>query len=72
VLESAGVRPGQVQRVIGYADSVPMDNLDPKDPKNRRISILVLSSATAKAEEEHQKAKPPKPDKKPAAEPVPG
>ena len=58
VLESAGVRPGQVQRVIGYADSVPMAGVDPKDPKNRRISILVLSSATAKAEEEHQKAKP--------------
>jgi chemotaxis protein MotB len=69
VLESAGVHPGQVQRVIGYADSVPMAGVEPKDPKNRRISILVLNSATAKAEEEHQKAKPGQPGtpaKKPA------
>jgi chemotaxis protein MotB len=60
VLESSGVRPGQVQRVTGYADSVPLDNHDPTDPQNRRISIVVLSSATEKAEVERQKSKPAK------------
>jgi chemotaxis protein MotB len=58
VLEASGLRPGQVQRVTGYADSVPLDNHDPSDPQNRRISIVVLSSATEKAETERQKAKP--------------
>ena len=66
VLEASGLRPGQVQRVPGYADSVPLDNHDPKDPQNRRISIVVLSSATEKAETERQKAKPAK-----AAKPAP-
>jgi chemotaxis protein MotB len=65
VLEASGLRPGQVQRVTGYADSVPLDNRDPKDPQNRRISIVVLSSATEKAENERQKAKPPKGAAKP-------
>jgi chemotaxis protein MotB len=66
VLEASGIRPGQVQRVTGYADSVPLDNHPPEDPQNRRISIVVLSSATEKAETERQKAKPPK-----AAKPAP-
>jgi chemotaxis protein MotB len=65
VLESSGVRPGQVQRVTGYADSVPLDNKEPTDPQNRRISIVVMSSATEKAELERQKSKPPKAGKKP-------
>jgi len=60
VLESAGVRPGQVQRVTGYADTIPLEGHEPMDPQNRRISIVVLSSATEKAEEEHQKSKPAK------------
>ncbi|MDR3671182.1 MAG: OmpA family protein [Holophaga sp.] len=58
VLEASGIRPGQVQRVTGYADSVPLDNHDPTDPQNRRISIVVLNSATEKAENLRQKAKP--------------
>jgi chemotaxis protein MotB len=60
VLESSGVHPGQVQRVTGYADTIPLEDRDPNDPKNRRISIVVLSSATEKAEAERRKAKPAK------------
>jgi chemotaxis protein MotB len=60
VLEAAGVKQGQVQRVTGYADSVPLDNHPPTDPQNRRISIVVLSSASEKAEVEQQKVRPPK------------
>ena len=66
VLESAGVKPTQVQRVIGYSDRIPLDNRDPADPQNRRISILVLSSATVKAEEERQKSTPAKGVKPPS------
>ena len=66
VLEASGIRPGQVQRVTGYADTVPLDSKDPSDPQNRRISIVVLSSATEKAENERQKTRPAK-EAKPAA-----
>jgi chemotaxis protein MotB len=69
VLEASGIRPGQVQRVTGYAASVPLDNHDPKDPQNRRISIVVLSSATEKAENERQKGKPAKAASGPATAP---
>jgi chemotaxis protein MotB len=66
VLESSGVRAGQVQRVTGYADTVPLENHETSDPANRRISIVVLSSATEKAEVEREKTKPAKEAKPPA------
>jgi len=50
VLESSGLRSGQVRRVTGYADTIVLEGKDAKDPQNRRISIVVLSSATDKAE----------------------
>jgi len=58
VLEASGLQGGQVQRVTGYSDTVPLEGADSKSPQNRRISIVVLSSATQKAEEDHRKAKP--------------
>jgi chemotaxis protein MotB len=58
VLEAAGLRQGQVQRVTGYGSTVTLEGHDAKDPQNRRISIVVLSSATDKANLEAQKAKP--------------
>ncbi len=60
VMESAagGLRPNQVRRVTGYSDTIPIDGKDPKDPQNRRISIVVVSAATEAAETKHQKAKP--------------
>ncbi len=60
VLEASGLRAGQVQRVTGYAATQPLEDKDPKDPQNRRISIVVLSSATEKADSERQKAVPPR------------
>ena len=59
-MEASGLRPGQVKKVTGYSDTKPMEGLEPNDPKQRRISILVLSSATEAAEAERQKVKPPK------------
>jgi hypothetical protein len=32
----------RVERVIGYADRIPLSPDKPLDPANRRISILVL------------------------------
>ena len=60
VMESAagGLRPGQVRRVTGYAETIPLDGKDPKDPQNRRISIVVVSAATEAAETKHQKTQP--------------
>jgi chemotaxis protein MotB len=58
VLEASGVRPNQVQKVTGYADTVPLTGRDPQDPQNRRISIVVLSSATERAQAEREKPKP--------------
>jgi chemotaxis protein MotB len=58
VLEGAGLGAGQVQKVTGYGSTVPLENHEPTDPQNRRISIVVLSSATEKAETEAQKSRP--------------
>ena len=71
VMESAagGLRPGQVRRVTGYADTIPAEGKNPYDPQNRRISILVLSAASEAAEAGHQKTQSrerPKPDGKTA------
>jgi len=60
VMEGAGLQPNQVQKVTGYAATVPMENHDPSDPQNRRITIVLLSSATEKANFEAQKSKPAK------------
>ena len=60
VMESAagGLRPGQVRRVTGYGDTIPLEGKEAKDPQNRRISIVVVSAATEAAETKHQKAQP--------------
>ncbi len=57
VLESSGLRVDQVRRTTGYSDTIPLEGHDPKDSQNRRISIVVLSSATEQAEVSRQKSK---------------
>ncbi|MEZ5425399.1 MAG: flagellar motor protein MotB [Pyrinomonadaceae bacterium] len=42
VLESVCVKPEQINRIIGYADTDPLVPDDPYAPANRRISITVL------------------------------
>ena len=59
-MEASGLRVGQVKKVTGYSATKPMEGLEPGDPKQRRISIVVLNSATEAAEAERQKVKPPK------------
>ncbi len=46
VMESAGVRPGQVRAVRGFADTQLHVDTDPMDPRNRRVSIVVRSHAS--------------------------
>lgn len=41
-LEKNGVDPSKVAKVVGYADTMPLIKDNPKDPRNRRISITLL------------------------------
>lgn len=41
-LEANGLEPSRIARVIGYADTELYNKEDPKDAKNRRISIILL------------------------------
>jgi chemotaxis protein MotB len=42
LLENYGLNPSRLTRVAGYADTVPFVQEDPEDPRNRRISIILL------------------------------
>lgn len=42
-LIAGGLDAGKTMRVVGLADSSPLDGDDPTDPINRRISIIVLN-----------------------------
>ncbi|MEN2985656.1 MAG: flagellar motor protein MotB [Thermodesulfovibrionaceae bacterium] len=41
-LEKNGVDPEKIARVVGYADTLPLIKDNPKDPRNRRISIILM------------------------------
>ena len=41
-IERYGVAPEKIARVVGYADTLPLIKDDPKDPRNRRISIILM------------------------------
>lgn len=41
-LETFGVDPAKIARVVGYADTMPLLKENPKDPRNRRISITLM------------------------------
>ena len=47
VLETSGLRPGQVERVIAYADSQPLVAENPLADENRRLSILAARREAA-------------------------
>ncbi len=42
-LEKNGISSERIARVVGYADTEPLDKENPMDAKNRRISIILLS-----------------------------
>ncbi len=41
-LEEAGLSPDRFVKVVGYADTMPLIKTNPADPRNRRISIIIL------------------------------
>ena len=43
-LERQGIQTNRFARIEGVADTVPYNPGDPKDPRNRRISITVLNN----------------------------
>ena len=47
-LEQHGIEPSRIARVVGYADQELLIKEDPRDPRNRRMSIILL--------QEHQPA----------------
>ncbi len=44
-LESGGIAPEKIARVVGLASSVLFDKDNPQNPINRRISIIVMTKA---------------------------
>jgi chemotaxis protein MotB len=48
-LLDGGMPVDKVTRVVGLAQAVPFDKTDPTSPKNRRISIVVMTDEAAKA-----------------------
>jgi chemotaxis protein MotB len=55
-LESAGLDADKVSRVVGLSSSVLFDKINPRNPINRRISIIVM---TAEAEHDALKTEAP-------------
>lgn len=45
-LVTGGMNENKVLRVVGLADSMHLDNAEPRNPINRRISIIVLNRQT--------------------------
>jgi len=41
LLNSYGLRPGQIVEVRGFADQRPFNDQDPNDARNRRVSVVV-------------------------------
>ena len=48
-LVEAGLREDKINRVVGLASSVLFDKENPRNPINRRISIIVMNKATEEA-----------------------
>ncbi|MDE2157030.1 MAG: flagellar motor protein MotB [Xanthomonadaceae bacterium] len=48
-LIDGGLADGKVARVVGLAAAVPFDKADPRDPSNRRISIIVMTRKAERA-----------------------
>lgn len=51
VLVTAGLPEAKIARVVGLAESAPMDRAHPFSPVNRRISIIVMTHGAASAPE---------------------
>ena len=43
-IEADGIDTKRIARVVGYADTEPLFAEDPSDPRNRRISLIILQT----------------------------
>lgn len=57
-LVAGGMNDGKVLRVIGLADSMHLDKADPRNPINRRISIILLNHRTQERIERENSSEP--------------
>ncbi|RTQ33401.1 motility protein MotB [Variovorax gossypii] len=57
-LVAGGMADGKVLRVIGLADSMHLDKADPRNPINRRISIILLNHRTQERIERENSTEP--------------
>ncbi|WP_295986234.1 flagellar motor protein MotB [uncultured Variovorax sp.] len=57
-LVAGGMAEGKVLRVIGLADSMHLDKADPRNPINRRISIILLNHRTQERIERENSTEP--------------
>jgi chemotaxis protein MotB len=57
-LVAGGMTDGKVLRVIGLADSMHLDKADPRNPINRRISIILLNHLTQERIERENSVEP--------------
>ncbi len=48
-LESGGLAPEKIARIVGLSSSVLFDSANPRDPVNRRISIIVMTKQAEEA-----------------------
>ncbi|MCC5870175.1 MAG: OmpA family protein, partial [Gammaproteobacteria bacterium] len=48
-LVASGMDPNKIMRIVGLASTVLLDDEDPANPMNRRVSILVLNRAAEQA-----------------------
>ena len=58
ILVSSGLPAGKIGRVIGLADSAPVDKVDPLSPINRRISIIVMTHQVDKTMQDMAQSPP--------------
>ena len=65
LMQSNGIAPGQVAEVRGFADQLPRRPDHPKDPSNRRITLIVAPSALPVISNGSAQAPPVTPGEKP-------
>jgi chemotaxis protein MotB len=69
-LEANGIDPVRIARVVGYADTELLIKENPNDPRNRRISIILLQSKVEQPPKVQEPVQPPAPTAKPV-QPLP-
>jgi chemotaxis protein MotB len=61
ILVSSGLPASKIGRVVGLADSAPVDKVDPLSPINRRISIIVMTREVDRTLREMAQSQSPQP-----------